>query len=122
MIFVLSSINQPLHPYIVCVYSALDKVYENGGRFFVLMNVVSLQLAPLYASPEHHGVGPNHYLPDKPSNLTAISYRMWEQVANVNNAFKYQTPFELIIRNRYPGSKFAIMDMLDWYVQLQAGT
>jgi hypothetical protein len=96
--------------YVACVYSALDKVYENGGRFFVLMNLAPLQLAPMYATPEHHGVGPNHYWPDKPSNLTAISYRMWEQVANVNHAFKYQTPFELIIRNRYPGSKFAIMD------------
>jgi hypothetical protein len=103
--------NKTILDYIACVYSALDKVYENGGRFFVLMNVAPLQLAPLYATPEHHGVGPNHYWPDKATNLTEISYRMWEQVVNVNNAFKYQTPFELLIRNRYPGSKFAIMDL-----------
>ncbi|KAJ5807950.1 hypothetical protein N7474_009219 [Penicillium riverlandense] len=103
--------NKTIPDYIDCVYSSLDKVYENGGRFFVLMNVAPLQLVPLYATPEHHGVGPNQYWPDKPSNLTEISYRMWEQVATVNNVFKYQTPFELLIKNRYPGARFAVMDM-----------
>lgn len=103
--------NKTIPDYIDCIYSSLDGVYDNGGRFFVLMNVAPLQLAPLYATPEHHGVGPNHYWPDKPSNLTEVSYRMWEQVATVNHAFKYQTPFELLIAKRYPGARFAVMDM-----------
>lgn len=97
--------------YIECIYSSLDKVYDNGGRYFVLMNIAPLQLTPLYATPENGGVGPNHYWPDKPDNLTEISYRMWEQVANVNDVFKYQTPFELLIQKRYPGASFAVMDM-----------
>lgn len=96
--------------YTNCVFSALDKVYENGARFFILMNVIPLQLAPLYATPERHGVyaiqeGNNH------TNVTAVSYRMWESVRTVNDIYKYQLPLELLIQNRYPGAQFALMDM-----------
>lgn len=97
--------------YIECIYSAFDQIYRNGGRYFVLMNLAPLQLAPLYATPENHGVGPNQYWPDKPRNITEVSYRMWEQVVNINAVFKYQTPYELLIRRRYPGAFFAVMDM-----------
>lgn len=97
--------------YINCVYSVLDRVYASGGRYFVLMNLAPLQLAPLYATPENGGVGANHYWPDKPYNLTLTSYRMWEQVATVNHVFQYQTPYELLVARRYPGARFAVMDM-----------
>jgi hypothetical protein len=102
--------NKAIPDYINCVYSVLDRVYANGGRYFVLMNLAPLQLAPLYATPENGGVGANRYWPEKPDNLTLISYRMWEQVATVNNVFKYQTPYELLVARRYPGARFAVMD------------
>ncbi|KAL1966150.1 hypothetical protein VTN77DRAFT_4702 [Rasamsonia byssochlamydoides] len=97
--------------YIECVYSALDRVYANGARYFVLMNVAPLQLAPLYATAANGGVGANNYWPDKPSNWTEISYRMWESVATVNDVYKYQTPYELLVAKRYPGAHFAVMDI-----------
>ncbi|EAW11701.1 SGNH/GDSL hydrolase family protein [Aspergillus clavatus NRRL 1] len=97
--------------YINCVYSALDRLYVNGAQYFVLMNLAPLQLTPMYATPEHDGVGANPYWPNKPENRTLVSYRMWEQVSTVNDVFKYQTPYELLIAKRYPGAKFAVMDM-----------
>lgn len=77
--------------YIECIYSAFEQIYNNGGRYFVLMNLAPRQLTPLYATPENHGVGPKFYWPEKPNNITLASYRMWEQVVNVNAVFKYQT-------------------------------
>jgi hypothetical protein len=99
-----------LPDYTNCVFSALDKVYANGARFFILQNVIPLQLAPLYATPERDGVyaiqeGNNS------TNVTEVSYRMWESVRTVNDIFKYQLPFELLIQNRYPDAQFALMDM-----------
>ncbi|PYH95491.1 GDSL lipase/acylhydrolase family protein [Aspergillus ellipticus CBS 707.79] len=104
--------NKTIPDYIDCVYSALDGVYKTeAAKYFVIMNIVPLQLAPLYATPENGGVGPNDYWPDKPSNITEISYRMWEQVATVNDVYDYRTPYELLVAKRYPGAKFAVMDM-----------
>jgi hypothetical protein len=37
--------------YIDCVYEAFDRLYEAGRRYFVLMNVIPLNLTPLYALP-----------------------------------------------------------------------
>ena len=97
--------------YVSCVYSMLDGLYHAGARYFVLMNIVPLQLAPLYATPENGGVGANHFWPGKGGNLTEISYRMWESVATVNDIYKYQTPYEILIARRYPGAHFAVFDV-----------
>jgi hypothetical protein len=97
--------------YVSCVYSMFDGLYHAGARYFILMNIVPLQLAPLYATTENGGVGANHFWPDKGSNLTEISYRMWESVATVNDIYKYQTPYEILIARRYPGAHFAVFDV-----------
>lgn len=47
--------------YVSCVYSMLDGLCHAGARYFVLMNIAPLQLAPLYATPENGGVGANHF-------------------------------------------------------------
>ncbi|PYI07368.1 SGNH hydrolase [Aspergillus sclerotiicarbonarius CBS 121057] len=104
--------NKTIPDYIDCVYEALDGVYATGAaKYFVIMNVVPLQLAPLYATPENGGIGENNYWPDKGGNLTEISYRMWEQVATVNDVYGYRTPVEWLVRRRYPGAEVAVMDM-----------
>ena len=90
-----------LTDYTNCVYSALDAIYASGGRYFVLLNVAPLYLAPLYANYTIHGSGPNHYWPDMPSNKTQITDVMHEYVTMLNNAYKYQTPFELSVAKRY---------------------
>lgn len=97
--------------YIESIYSSLDRVYENGGRYFVLMNLAPLQLAPQYATPEHGGVRRSGFWKDKPENITQVSYRMWEQVATANEVFRYKTPFEALVARRYPGAKVAVMDI-----------
>lgn len=40
-----------LKDYVDCVFDSLDKLYQSGGRYFVLMNVVPLDLAPYVSCP-----------------------------------------------------------------------
>lgn len=75
------------------------------------MNLAPLQLAPMYATPENGGTGPNSFWPEKPDNKTAVSYRMWDQVTAVNEVLEYKTAYEAAIAKRYPGAKLATMDV-----------
>lgn len=97
--------------YLECVYSAVDQLHANGARYFVLMNVAPLQLSPLCATPENGGVGKTWAWPNKPDNLTRVSYRMRDEADMVNYAYKYKTPYELLVAGRYPGAHFAVMDI-----------
>jgi hypothetical protein len=97
--------------YMDCVFTQLQRIYSNGGRYFVLQNVIPLFLTPLVATPENGGVGKNHYWPNKPGNITAISYKMLQMVVGVNAIYEYRTPFELLVAKRFPGARFALMDM-----------
>ncbi|KAF2725904.1 carbohydrate esterase family 16 protein [Polychaeton citri CBS 116435] len=97
--------------YIDCVYSQLKRIYDNGARYFVLQNVIPLQLTPLYATPANGGVVDDHYWPTKPANVTEVSYRMMEQVATTNAVYKYRTPFELLVAKEMPEARVAVMDM-----------
>ena len=99
-----------LTDYTDCIYKVFDKLYHNGGRHFVLMNTVPLDLAPLYANDSYHGIGANQYWPNKTSNHTEIAETMREYTTSVNNIMKYQTPYEVRVANRYPGAHFAIFD------------
>ncbi|CAK4032717.1 carbohydrate esterase family 16 [Lecanosticta acicola] len=95
-----------------CVYAQIQRLYDNGGRYFVVQNVPPLNLAPLYALPEKGGVTSNYaYWPDKPSNLTEISYRMMEQVATTNAIHHYRSPFEVELTTRFQGARFAVYDV-----------
>lgn len=53
--------------YVDCVYNKFDQIYNNGGRYFVLMNTAPLQLSPLYGMPDAGGLRASHYWPDKVS-------------------------------------------------------
>lgn len=100
-----------LTDYTDCVYESLDRIYATGARYFVLLNAAPLNLAPLYANDTLHGAGENHYWPKKPTNHTAIAETMHEFVTTVNNVYKYQTPFEVLVAGRYPGAKFALYNV-----------
>lgn len=92
-----------------CVFTAFDRIYKNGGRKFVLMNVPPLELHPIYATPENKGVPPGTPdWPNKPSNLTEVSFKMYEYTSAVNEIFKFQVPFQQHVAKRYPGAKWAI--------------
>jgi len=97
--------------YTNCVFDSLEQLYAEGGRYFVLLNVAPLNLAPLYALPGAGGVGPNQYWMDKPSNLTAISERMLESVVTVNAIYQYQLPYEIFAANKFPEARFALMNV-----------
>jgi len=99
-----------LSDYTSCIYNVFDNLYASGGRAFVLMNTVPLHLAPLYANDTLHGLGPNQYWPNKTMNHTQIAETMHEHTTSVNQVFKYQTPFELLVAKRYPGAHFAVFD------------
>jgi hypothetical protein len=61
-----SSLNNTVIPdYVDCIYNHFDKIYANGGRYFVLMNTAPLELSPLYGLPGHGGLTASHYWPDK---------------------------------------------------------
>ncbi|KAL6822832.1 PIF1-like helicase domain-containing protein [Trichoderma sp. SZMC 28015] len=92
-----------------CIFTAFDRIYKNGGRKFVLMNVPPLELHPIYATPENKGVPPGTPdWPNKPSNLTEVSFKMYEYTSAVNEIFKFQVPFQQHVAKRYPGAKWAI--------------
>jgi hypothetical protein len=93
------------------VFKSIQSVYDNGGRYFVLQNVAPLNLAPQYGLPGKGGLATTQYWPDKPSNITEISYKMLEYVSLVNNVFKYETPYLTEVVKQFPGAHIAIMDI-----------
>ena len=100
-----------LADYVDCVYNTIDGLYENGARYFVLLNLAPLQLLPQYATPENGGLPATKFWSDKVSNITEISYRMYESVTTVNEIFKYRTPFEVENEERWNGVKVANFDV-----------
>lgn len=96
--------------YTDCIYNQIQRVYDNGGRYFVLFNIAPLNLAPEYAAPPYD-VGANQYWPDKPKNHTLLNQRMLEEVVTVNAIFEYRTPFTVEIQRRFPGISIANFDV-----------
>ncbi|KAK3115103.1 hypothetical protein LTR53_005880 [Teratosphaeriaceae sp. CCFEE 6253] len=99
--------------YVDCVYDQLSRVYANGGRNFVLMNVAPLNLAPEYGVEGLGGAGPNQYWQNKTGNITEISGRMLESVVTVNEIYDYRTPYDVVLANKYPGASFAVFNVHD---------
>ncbi|KAL3421076.1 gdsl lipase acylhydrolase family protein [Phlyctema vagabunda] len=97
--------------YVDCVFDRLDGLYENGGRYFVLMLTAPLELSPLYGMPDAGGLTYSHYWPDKPSNVSEVSNKIKEYTQLVNSIFDYRVPFERLIANRYPRASIAIFDV-----------
>lgn len=70
-----------------------------------------MYIAPQYAMPGAGGLRATQYWPDKYTNITASSQRMLEQVALVNAIYKVRTPLDVILRQRFPGADFALVDL-----------
>ncbi|ODH38349.1 hypothetical protein ACO22_02395 [Paracoccidioides brasiliensis] len=97
-----------LPDYVECVFRSLDRLYDHGGRYFVLMNLAPLDLLPLYALPERGGVRRPPFCPNKPENITEISYRMKQAVVAVNEIMKLKV--EISMWHRYRGAGIALFD------------
>ncbi|KAF2665683.1 hypothetical protein BT63DRAFT_428632 [Microthyrium microscopicum] len=109
---------QTLNDYVECVFTQFDRLYQTGARKFVLMNNIPLNRAPMYALKSNGGLPVDQYWPNKPNNLTAISYRMAEIIQSVNTAFKYQSAYEMVIGNRYKGAQMAYFDVHSLFMDM----
>lgn len=64
-----SSLNGTTIPdFVDCVFDRFDDIYKQGARYFVLMNIAPLQLAPLFAMPPY-GLTESHIWNDKVKSL-----------------------------------------------------
>jgi hypothetical protein len=97
--------------YINCIYETFDNLYGTSGKYFVLMNLLRLNLAPQYVLPSADGVKRNNYFQGEPANRKELSYRMMEQVVLVDDDSRYRAPFEMKITNQYPAANFAVFDV-----------
>ena len=100
-----------LSDYVDCIYNQMDRIYASGGRYFVVFNLTPLELLSLYANESAGGTGSDRYWNPKPTNLTEISDRMREFTTTLNSVFEYRTPYEVLVKNRYPGAHFASFDV-----------
>lgn len=94
-----------------CVWDSFDQIYETGGRRFVVMNMVPLELSPMYMSLESGGTGDTTTWPTKSQhNTTEFQYKMSEYSKAVNRLFDYTAPFHLLVKRRWPGATVTIFD------------
>lgn len=101
-----------LADYMDCVYTQVARLYANGARSFVLLNLAPLDLLPQYALPENGGLPATQFFPTKPSyNATEINERIHESVATLNQVYAYRSPYEAQICDQYPGIKIANFDV-----------
>jgi phospholipase/lecithinase/hemolysin len=98
--------------YMDCVYDQVARLYANGGRYFVLLNLPPLNLLPQYALPEDGGLPATQYFPTKLGmNATAINGRIHEMVAALNQVYQYRTPFEAVFNKTLHDIKIANYDV-----------
>ena len=100
-----------LSDYVDCLFTQMDRLYASGGRYFVLFNIIPIELTALFANASEGGETPSYYWPTKPENLTDISEKMTEWTTTLNSLFKYKTPVEVLLNDRYPNAKVALFDV-----------
>lgn len=54
-----------LTTFLDCIYEKFDRIYNSGGRYFVIMNLAPLQLSPLYGMPDTGGLVKSSYWGNK---------------------------------------------------------
>jgi hypothetical protein len=107
-------LNLTILDYVDCVYEQLDTLYETGARNFVLLNIAPLNYAPMYALPQNGGTTGSNFWKDESTyntNATQVSEKMRQYVSLVNSVYKYRTPDEVQISDRYPESSFTVFDV-----------
>ncbi|KAH9876847.1 hypothetical protein IAQ61_002208 [Plenodomus lingam] len=101
-----------LKDYTDCVYDQVLRLYQNGARNFVLLNLTPLDILPQYASPAMNGLPATQFFPDKPLfNASALHGRMQQSVSALNEIYAFRTPFAALADARYAGARFANFDV-----------
>ncbi|KAI1177810.1 carbohydrate esterase family 16 protein [Nemania sp. FL0916] len=97
--------------YIDCLWSVFDGIYSTGGRRFAIFTQAPLELSPLYKSIEHGGAGNVNYWTNKTAyNTTEYEGKIQEYTTTVNTIYDYGVPFQLLVKRRWPGASFTILN------------
>lgn len=99
-----------LNDYVNCIFTIFDQIYKSGGRKFVLMNNIPLNLVPIYALPENGGLKWSKFWTNKPGNIAQISNQIKSFVEFTNISFMNKTKIIMQQRQRYPNAQMAIFD------------
>ncbi|XDG08136.1 hypothetical protein ABKA04_007751 [Annulohypoxylon sp. FPYF3050] len=103
---------QTLDAFIDCIWPTFDGIYSAGGRKFILFNEGPLNYTPLYRSLQNGGAGNVPRWPDKESyNTTEYEQKVLEYVTLTNTMFDYGSPFQLLVKKRWPDASFSIFDV-----------
>ncbi|KAH6632642.1 GDSL lipase/esterase [Chaetomium tenue] len=98
--------------FVDCVFSVLDRVYKTGGRRFVLLNTVPLELTPLYAHPDNGGTLDSQFWKTKSQyNMTEYSQKIREYSTSVNTILEYGVPVKASLQNRWPKATVDLFDV-----------
>lgn len=104
--------------YTNCVLEIFHQLYHRAGaRYFVLMNVAPLQLAPLYSATRESGLvddGLEREWAGSPENLTRVAGRLGEEVGLVNRIWELEMGGVKRKGEKGRGleeGKFAVMDI-----------
>lgn len=93
------------------MWSVFDAIYSTGGRRFVVLNTAPLQYSPMYAA-QPIGTGDDQYWENKTLyNQTEYQYKMMEYTQLVNRLFDYGAAYETLVKARWPGATFDILDV-----------
>ncbi|KAF5020810.1 hypothetical protein F66182_7149 [Fusarium sp. NRRL 66182] len=97
--------------YTNCIWDVLDKIYENGGRYLVLMTLMPLEITPLYKSLDKGGAESPNFWPSKADvNSTLYEQRAMQSITSANSLFQAAGSFHLKVQARWPGSTLVIFD------------
>ena len=93
------------------MWDVLDRIYETGGRYFVVVTQGPVQHFPLYKAVERGGVGDSRGWENKTSyNTTAYEEKMMQYVRSVNTMINQGAVFNLKVKDRWPGATVVIYD------------
>ncbi|KAF4512072.1 hypothetical protein G6O67_001254 [Ophiocordyceps sinensis] len=102
---------QTLASFADCVWTVLDRLHRAGGRRFVLVNQLPLELAPMYARPGVFGSSNSRFVRDPAAyNVTDFADKLRQYTTAVNAMFDNGVPVNLRVRSRWPGATVSLLD------------
>ncbi|KAL3952247.1 hypothetical protein ACCO45_013964 [Purpureocillium lilacinum] len=114
--------DQTLDSFVDCIWSVFDRIYQTGGRRFVLLTELPLETAPMYAQPSVYGRGNDRYWAD-PSHYDVTAYldKLKDSIAYVNSAFKSGAATHFTrAQKRWKGATLAIFDTHQLWLDVRA--
>jgi hypothetical protein len=95
--------------YINCLWDVYDRIYSNGGRRFVLLNLSPLEKLPQYDASQ--GLDTIYFPDHTENNMTMLEYKIAQYTTTVNTAFDYGVPFQVLVQDRWPGAVFSVFNV-----------